>query len=306
MKILCPNKSLFSNKIILKLKKRFKCLFENLNQKQFDKICHDYEIIFLRFTLNLKYKKNTKIKYIISPTTGLNHIDKHFFEKKYKIFYLKNKSFLKKINSTSEHTIFLILNLLKARNYKLKFGYKKNYTQYISLELSCKTIGIIGNGRIGKKVSKILKSFGCKILIYDKYKKNKNNVSLSALLKNADIISLHIPLNNNYNFFNSEKFKLMKKNSILINTSRGEIIDQKALIYFFNKKKLSIALDVLSDENEQQDASTLKIIKFSQIYKNRCFITPHIAGLSDYSIEMTDDHVITNFLKRIKIYEKPF
>ena len=87
LKLLCPNESLFSKKNLNFLKKKFYCKFKNLSQKEFNTIAHDYEIILMRFSLDLKYRKKTKIKYIISPTTGLNHIDNQIQEsKKIKIF----------------------------------------------------------------------------------------------------------------------------------------------------------------------------------------------------------------------------
>ena len=299
MNLLCPNKSLFSIQVLDQYRKKFNCKFADLNQADFDKLCHKYEIILIRFTHNLKYKKNTRIKYIISPTTGLNHIDKKFFNSKFKIISLKGEvKFLTKINSTVEHTFYLLFNILRRYPKVTKFGPKKNYSPYISNELNEKTIGIIGLGRIGKKVSKIAKSFGARVIFSDIKDIAKKN-SLIQVLKQSDILSFHINLTDkNHNLFSYNLLKNIKKNCIIVNTSRGEIFNQIDLLKVLNEKNALFAADVLSGENiKKNNEIFFKQLKKMQI---RHFITPHVAGLSQESIYKTDQFIYKKFLKKYK------
>ena len=119
MKLLCPSPELFSDEIKKKLSKRFKCKFSKMSNVKFNKLCHNYEIILIRFNNIINYKKNTKIKYILCPTTGTEHIADDFFKNKnIKIFLLKNKiKFLQNIRATVEFTIFLILFFLRKTNF---------------------------------------------------------------------------------------------------------------------------------------------------------------------------------------------
>ena len=168
LKLICPNKDIFNNTILLKYKKYFKCTFLNINQKEFDKISNNYDIILTRFTHYINFKQKNKIKYILSPTTGLTHIDQKFFENSnVKVFNLINKNFLKNIRASSEFTIFLILATLRKI---------KNIIQpyQIGSEINNKLVGIVGLGRIGNSVAKFCFSQGAKIIYFDKKEiKNK-------------------------------------------------------------------------------------------------------------------------------------
>ena len=297
--LICPHKDLFSDYAEKELSKAFKVDFVNISQDKFDKICHKYEIVLLRHATNLNYRKKNKIKFIISPTTGLNHIDKRYFNKKnIKIILLKGEfNFLRKINSTAEHTIFLILNILRGNYHtdKRQFFKKKN----VDINEICgKIIGIIGYGRLGKKVDNILKAFGAKTLIYDKNKKLKNSVSLKKILQSSDILSIHVPLSpKNINFINKHKIKQLKDNCLIINTSRGELIDQKELIQHIKNRNLKYATDVLCNENNVNlNSSSVQLIKLMKETKN-VFITPHLGGLSKESIYLTDKFIINKFKK---------
>ena len=294
MKLICPNQKLFSNEIKSILRKKFICNFLDLDQNKLNKVIHKYDIVLTRFSHDIKYKKETKIRYIISPTTGENHIDKMFFkDNRIKIITLKNeKLFLKKINASSELTVLLILSYLRNFHNILK----KNKISF-GQEINNKKIGIIGYGRIGKKVYKILNAFGAKLYIYD-IKNIKQKSSLNFILKNCDIISIHIPLNeDNKNFFNKNKLSKLKKGCLIVNTSRGEIIDETNLIKKLKSRYLSYATDVLSYENKRSNGK-LKILE-SKI--DNLLITPHIGGLTNESIKKTDKFIINKFLK---YYEK--
>jgi D-3-phosphoglycerate dehydrogenase / 2-oxoglutarate reductase len=300
MNLICPTKKYFSEKVQFKFNNLVNCDFLNITQNKFNKIFYKYEIILLRFNTILPYKKNSKIKYILSPTTGINHIDKKYFgEKNIKIITLKDKlSFLKNINATSEFTILLIL--FSLRN-KLNFKSKKNFYG----EIHNKNIGIIGLGRIGIKVAKILKSFGANIKYYDIkkiMKKDFKYVKLNELLKNSDILTIHIPLSKkNKNFINKEKLSLMKKNALLINTSRGEIINESHLINHIKKNKnFKYSTDVLQNENTNK---VNQIYKLSKKSKN-IFVSPHVAGMTEESVEATDNFIYLNFLKFFKNEKK--
>ena len=233
MKLLCPSPELFSEKIKKNLKFKLKCNFLKMNNREFNNKCHDYDVILLRFNNVLKYKKNTKIKYILCPTTGTEHIDNKFFQdKKIQVLTLKNKiNFLNNIRSTIEFTVYLLL--LSIRNINHKFNLKKYMPKILfQEEIYNKNIGIIGYGRIGKKICNILKSFDAKIKVYEINKFNKSRkykfVSLKNILKTCRVILIHIPLNDkNQNFLNSKKLKLINKGTIIINTSRGDILDEK-------------------------------------------------------------------------------
>jgi D-3-phosphoglycerate dehydrogenase len=243
MKLICPNKSLFSDRVLKVIKKKFETRISDLSQKEFDKIYNKYEIILLRFKTFLKYNKKHNIKYILSPTTGTNHIDSNFFkDKRVKIFTLQDeKNFMKTIHASSEFTVLLILFTLRKLVF-LNLKKQSNHNQFIGSEINNKTVGIIGYGRIGRKVAKILKAFGANILVYEikkKYIKNSKLkfVSLIQLLKKSDIISIHIPLNDqNKNFLNNTNLKYLKKKVLIINTSRGEVVNEQHISKFVKKK----------------------------------------------------------------------
>ena len=145
------------------------------------------------------------------------------------------------------------------------------------IELQNKTIGIIGFGKIGNAVAKIADAFNMKILCFVPHKKpqpdydNFSFVSLDELIKGSDIISLHCPLTpETEKMVNKDFISKMKKNAILINTSRGQAIDEEALADAINNGIIAGAgVDVLSTEPPKEDNPLLSCEK--------CFITPHIA-----------------------------
>ena len=281
MKIICPCPELFSKKglKILTDNKLFNCKFVKMKQKKFNKIVSNYDVVLTRFNHKIKFRKN--IKFIISPTTGLDHIDKKFFNSQTKIISLKRDNFfLKKINATSEYTVYLILKRFRA--YKDKF--------HLNREIKDKNIGIIGYGRIGKKVLKVFRALEAKVYYYDK---TYSTISLIKMFKTCDIISIHIPLDGNINFINNSHFKHLKENSILINTSRGNIINEKQLYNFTTKKKFIYITDVIGEFLES---------KFNQKKKlQNIFYSKHVAGLTRESVEKTDLRVISKFLKIINL-----
>lgn len=143
-------------------------------------------------------------------------------------------------------------------------------------ELDGKTIGIIGYGSIGKKVSKIADAFGMNVLVFTPHPKSEENaivrfVNFDELLAKSDIITCHCPLNNKTeNLIDKTALSKMKKSAIFINTSRGPVVDDKALADALNNGEIQAAgLDVLRVEPPSKDNPLLTA-------KN-CYITPHIA-----------------------------
>jgi len=143
------------------------------------------------------------------------------------------------------------------------------------MELSGKTFGVLGYGRIGKATARIAHAFGMKVLAYDRGREGLDGfvekVSLDELYRRCDILSLHVPLSDETReMINEESISKMKTGVILINTSRGPLINEKDLANALNAKKIGYAaLDVVSKEPIQADHILLGIAN--------CILTPHIA-----------------------------
>jgi D-3-phosphoglycerate dehydrogenase len=152
---------------------------------------------------------------------------------------------------------------------------------------SDQTLGLIAFGNIGRRVAEKLKLFNLRILTYDPYFKNEKNeynwvkfVTLEELLSKSDIISIHAPLNKEtHHLINNNTIALMKDGVVIINTSRGGLIDENALEEGIKSKKVSMAgLDVLEyQDNEYYQSVLLK-------YPERVIITPHISWYSEGAI----------------------
>ena len=206
-KILCPDKSFFSLKGYDLLRKNLITDYQDINQTSFENKVLQYDFVILRFMKNLSKKiiSKSKLKAILTVTTGLDHLNLEAIKKKkIKLFYLNDRIFLKKVRASIEHTFFLIFYTLK--NYLFINNSKKLNVNLIGRNLNNKTIGIIGFGRIGQELSKLLIPFGVKIVFFEKrnLKKisNKNITrvkNLKSLFKVSDIISVNISLNKNHN-----------------------------------------------------------------------------------------------------------
>ena len=151
------------------------------------------------------------------------------------------------------------------------------YTRTPLIELSGKTLGIIGYGNIGRQVAQIALSFGMKILCYTPHQKPAENImftDIQTLFSGSDFITLHCPLkNDNFQFVNRALLRLMKPTAFLINTARGQLIHEQDLSDALNNDLIAgAALDVLSTEPPYLYNPLLTA-------KN-CIITPHIAWMS--------------------------
>ncbi|MDH8678076.1 D-2-hydroxyacid dehydrogenase [Fusibacter bizertensis] len=175
------------------------------------------------------------------------------------------------------------------------------------IELAGKSLGVVGLGRIGKRTAEIAEAFGMKVLAYDPHpipdfeSTNFKYVSLEDLYKNSDVISLHVPLfESTRGMINKDTISQMKKGVIIINTSRGPLINEFDLVEALNSGKIgAAALDVVETEPIHDNSVLLNA-------KN-LFITPHIAWaptesrarLLDIAINNLDEFLKGNIVNRV-------
>ncbi|MEM0480865.1 MAG: NAD(P)-dependent oxidoreductase [Candidatus Aenigmatarchaeota archaeon] len=221
----------------------------------------DAEIIsvFVDSRINSKILEKLKnVKFICTRSTGYDHID--IEECKKRGIVVSNVPAYG-IETVAEHTIALILAISRRLFESFERTRKGNFSNkgLTGFELKGKTLGIIGAGKIGRRVAELAKAFGMRVIAYDIYPNFEEAkrigyeyVDFDTLLKEADIISLHANLTKeNYHLLNENAFEKMKNGIIIINTARGGLIDTKALIKYIGLGKVKYAaLDVLENEPE--------------------------------------------------------
>jgi len=254
-----------------------------------------------------------KLKIIATSTTGLNHIDCDYAKaNSIVILSLKGEfEFLSNVKSTAEHTWLLLLSLLRHHIPSVKDVKENgnwNRLAFLSEEINGKTIGIIGFGRLGKIVAQYAQAFSANVLVNDiggidtgSYS-FVQSVSLEELLTSSDIVILMISFSeDNLNFFDKSKFALMKENSYFINTSRGELVEEEALLNCLVSGKLKgAALDVLHGDSawESKYKGNPALLSYAKNNSN-LLITPHMGGFGRTSIGMTRDFIVEKFLSVI-------
>ena len=231
------------------------------------------------------YERFPNLRAIICPCTGIKHLDLEQIEKRnIKIFYLDDKQFLfRDIWGTSYWTLYHILSLLR---------YNKD-------DLSTKTVGIVGMGRVGQQLYQLLLPHRCKFLFNDirEMPLMFPNTNLRELCKHADIITLHVDENDTTkNLINDETFHQMEQKSYIINSSRSSILDGQALLNAWNAGVLSgVALDVIEDYSEEIKSELYMLNAHPEA---NFIVDTHKAGKTFKSArEATDKWVLERFLE---------
>jgi D-3-phosphoglycerate dehydrogenase / 2-oxoglutarate reductase len=239
-----------------------------------------------------------RLKVIVTPTTGLNHIDLQRAERLgIRVLSLRGESdFLRDIRATAEHTLGLILALLRKipRATAHVQGGGWNRDLFKGRELHGKTVGIVGYGRLGRLVARYLRAFDTHVLAADPLIAGRaveagvTLVALSQLLREADLVSLHVNLGDETRgFFGSEQFSVMKPGSWFINTARGELVDEAALLAALESGQLAgAALDVMCDE-DSRGMQAHPLVAYAREH-DHLMITPHIGGCTVESMEKTE------------------
>ena len=230
--------------------------------------------------------KLTKLKYIFRLGSGVDNLDIDYLKKK-KIKF--KKSIVTPEIAVAELIvgyIFSIYRHIVDHNNDLK---NKIWKKRMGSILNGKTLGIIGYGKVGKYLYKLLKDFGVKILVNDKKKINIENTNINKLIKKSDIISLNTNLYSKEKLLDKKKLKLCKKNCIIINTSRPEVIDYDYLYLMLKKKKiLGAGLDVFMKEPYLGKLTNL----------DNVILTPHIGSYSKEIRSKMEKEALKNILKR--------
>lgn len=267
----------------------------------------DKTVLFVRLGYNIDnefLKYAPKLKYICSPTTGLNHIS---VKKEIDVISLKGEEeFLKTIRATPEHIFGLSLSLI--RNYKMAFLSMSNdewdREKFRGLELFENKVGIIGFGRVGRILCKYYNAFDAEVFYYD-----INDLIVSDDATQVNSMEELIDLSNivilcadyrekNKHMINATHFKLLK-NKFFINAARGELINENDLIDFINEDKyLGVGIDVLA--NEAKGPVLLNhLLKVSE--DKNVIITPHIGGATFTSMKRTEEYVARCLLNKISL-----
>jgi D-3-phosphoglycerate dehydrogenase len=243
-------------------------------------------VIRSRFTLDKAFLETcTDLKFIARSGSGLENIDlKACEELNIKVFNSPEGN----RTAVGEHAIGMLLML--ANNLKNADEEVRNYhwrrEENRGWEIEGKTIGIIGHGMMGSAFSQRLRGFGCKILAYDKYKSLTNHegveqVEMQRIFDEADIVSLHVPLNEETKYLAKDTwFNSFKKSIVLINTSRGLVVSLSALLEAMNTGKVSGAcLDVLEYEETSFEKIHLNQDVFNALKERKdVLFSPHVAG----------------------------
>jgi len=241
-------------------------------------------------------EKFPNLKFIQIASTGYDNVDISYVEEKG--IALCNIPIANK-QSVAEHVIAFSLVFLKDMmflNQEMKNGNWPMLTG--SKDLEGKAFGIVGMGMIGIQLAKRLLPFNVTILYYDirrmkeedEEKYGLNYMELDDLIKNADIISIHLPLTDKTRgMFGEREFSMMKDGAIFINTARGEIVDMTALLKAIKTKGIKAGLDVFPEEPPDFNSEIFKM--------DNVIVSPHIAGVTLESQQRFLTETISNVLR---------
>jgi D-3-phosphoglycerate dehydrogenase len=292
--------------------KGVKCIMHHQTpQQEIEQIISNYDGIVIRSRIKLDkhfLSKAANLKFIARSGSGLENID---------LEYCKQKN-IQCFNSpegnqtaVAEHAIAMLLtlfnNLILADSQVRKGIWKREENR--GIELEGKTVGIVGYGYMGNSLAKRLSAFNCRILAYDKYKKNYSDqyvcqATMDTIYNECDILSLHIPLTEETHYLvNKHYLNQFKKNIYLINTSRGKCVNTIDLAEAIKSGKVKGAcLDVL--EYELSSFENLQTEKLPEAFhylisSKQVVLSPHIAGWTHESYyklsKILADKIISHF-----------
>jgi D-3-phosphoglycerate dehydrogenase len=247
----------------------------------------EYDIIFCNpnkqpFVLNKETLGRFEGK-IITASTGLNHIDIVYCQKE-GIEILSQKEDYGLINylpSTSELAFGLMLSLLRKipQGQKHTSEYNWDYTSFIGRQVKDLNIGIVGYGRLGKMMYKFCKAFEANVFVCDPYISNVDTISLEEMISKCDVVSLHVHVTDETKkIINMHSLRNIKKPLYMINTSRGEVVDENDIVLAIKSGLVAgYGTDVIVDEFN--DVGESPIIKAMNEGYN-IIVTPHIGGMT--------------------------
>jgi glycerate dehydrogenase len=273
--------------------------FDNVNVSDIQHCLADAKVIVTNKVLINRevLEKSEQLKLICVAATGVNNVDiEAARQKNVKVCNVRAYA----TSSVAQHVFSLMLSL----NRKL-FSYQESAVngQWSQSDFFCyfgepisdlegKTLGIIGFGELGQAVAKIAKCFGMEVQIAkrDEADSRHGRVDLSALLSASDVVSLHCPLTeNNYHLISDQELAVMKPEAILINTARGGLIDETALLHALKNNQIAAAaLDVLEEEPPSVNHALLNY------QSDKLIITPHMAWASRESRQRLINEVAKN------------
>jgi D-3-phosphoglycerate dehydrogenase len=235
---------------------------------------------------------------IVTPTTGLNHIDLETAEQRgIRVLSLRGEvELLREIRATAEHTLMLMLALLRQGHAAITHVHNGGWNRdlFRGHELHHKTVGVVGYGRLGRIVARYVHAFDAQVLVADPHvaphevAPEVTLVPLETLVAAADLVTLHVNLDpETVGFFGRSQIAAMKRGAWFINTSRGELVDEAALLKALQQGHLAGAgLDVLQQETAAGMAAH-PLVAYARQHPN-LIITPHIGGGTVESMARTE------------------
>lgn len=247
-------------------------------------------------------ERATRLKVIGVHGVGVDHIDTDFAREK-GVKIVRTPEAL--TDAVAEFTVGLMLSLLrkvlKADAVVKRGEWHKKYADLVGSDLKGKTVGIVGLGRIGSTVAKRLKEFEVNMIYTKRIRALEvekqlglRHMKLDQLLRKSDIISIHVPLTSETrHMISSEEFSMMKKGVYLVNTSRGAVIDEKALCIALKSGKVAgAALDVFESEPLSSDSPLMKL--------DNVILTPHLAASSQEALKRMANTVAVEVVRALR------
>lgn len=275
-----------------------------LTQDELRSCIHLYDVVVMGLGLHFNkdvLQKGKNIKVLVTSTTGTDHIDMAYAkERGIVVISLKDDiEFLKTVTSTAELAWGLLIDLARgiSRSFESVTHYEWNRERFRGVELRGKTLGIVGLGRLGAMVAQYGRAFGMHVVATDPHlaadafaNLGVQSVSFDELLGVSDVISIHVHLTpETTHLFSTTAFENMKPTALLVNTARGNIVDEVALLDALqNNRFAGYATDVLDGEVHFHESFVHHpVIEYAKQHSN-VVVTPHIGGMTHESRSRTD------------------
>lgn len=289
LRILIAEPDEFSQEALQALRRMASVDCRRLDQAGMRDALANYDVVWIRLALEVRERDLPPVprcRVLVTATTGTDHVDSASLDRVgITLLSLRGRrEFLEGITATAELALGLVLSLVRHVPFAfddVRAG-RWDRDSFLGRQLSGLTAGIVGYGRLGRMMGHYLLALGMEVLAFDLIAGEmqagvKRSESLESLLAASDVVTVHVSLNEtSEGLFSSRAFGAMKKGALLVNTSRGAVVDEEALLRALESGQLGgAALDTVRDEIGLDATSPL--IRYAAEHRN-LILTPHIGG----------------------------